>query len=131
MNIREAILKAADHIEANPHRFDFDSVLVPGKTCGSPGCALGWIAAFAGQQSGKEFQTNDLIGCGDLEFYSRMDDIEAPFDGDKPALACHWMNSAPGCAEVLRLYADKYHPAEKPQGIPDNVRGLFTPRVAA
>jgi hypothetical protein len=35
-DIRDAILKAADHIERNPNRFDFSAVMVP-PHCGAPG----------------------------------------------------------------------------------------------
>ena len=49
MNVREAILAAADHIETYPKKFSFASVEVPSRrSCGTPGCALGWIGHFAG-----------------------------------------------------------------------------------
>ena len=48
MNIRTAILKAADSIEQNPHLFSFKSLAIPNKDCGTPGCAIGWIAYHSG-----------------------------------------------------------------------------------
>lgn len=117
MNIRQAILKAADHIEAHPEAFDFSDIAVP--ECGAPGCAIGWVAAF----SGKEFRRTGcgtqphhketiarvhddegvcgvVFGCGHNDFYDRMKHFD---EG--------WLISAKSCARALRLYADKFHPA--------------------
>lgn len=113
MNIREAILKAADHIERNPKAFNFQSIYVPDTDCGTPGCALGWIGHYLGmRESGansaplSEFSVPPALGLGTFtvgnrEFYGRMDD-----------LAEGWRYDASLCATGLRLYADKYHPAK-------------------
>lgn len=108
MNIRDAILKAADWIEKNPALFDFEVCEVP--ACGSPGCAIGWIGHFMGRNAGytgfKEIAIS--MGLPDHEgtFYQRMDDINAVWDRDAKA-----------CSHTLRLYADKYHPmTSKPAG---------------
>lgn len=111
MNIREAILAAAGHIERNPREFDFFSVVTPsGRGCGTPGCAVGWIAACYGAPSyfdGKRIRIRDqskaLLGVGPETFYSRLD----VFNED-------WKWHADKCARALRLYADKYHPATEP-----------------
>jgi hypothetical protein len=104
MNIREAILKAADHIEGNPGLFDFYGRDVPERD--SPACALGWIGYFAGLKSGTcNGRVSDAV-FGTLDtgtFYGRM------------ASLCGsgwWMRNAKGCAQALRAYADTYHPAE-------------------
>lgn len=104
MNIREAILKAADHIEANPGLFNFEYITVPG--CGSPGCALGWIGAFYGIQADETIcrMSVDVMGIDSLEFYGRMREIARG----------NWRETAAGCAANLRLYANKYHPEQLP-----------------
>jgi hypothetical protein len=103
MEIRAAMLKAADQIERAPDSFDFHSSNIPNdKSCGTPGCALGWVAAFRFGQNDTAFwreRSFDLVvDCTAWTFYSRMDD----FDAD-------WAVDAARCAAALRAYADKYH----------------------
>jgi hypothetical protein len=123
MNIREAILLAADHIETNPREFDFDSIHVP--DCGAPGCALGWIGAHLGVERGENLvAVCRAMGFGKsdagLEFYRRMDSIQGVLRGQPD-----WSESHIHCARLMRVYADKYHPAPKVRGIPANVRAIF------
>lgn len=120
MNIREAILKAADSIESRPDLFNYWAT-VPDQSCGAPGCALGWIALHAGTFHGRTWdreQLAKLLGGDrvnhDYQFYQRMNGI------------CEgWESSARTCAPAMRLYADKYHPAETPKGIPSSVLAIF------
>jgi hypothetical protein len=108
MNIRDAILQAADHIEGNPTDFYFSATDVP-DNCGTPGCALGWIGFFAGVRRGSPYYTVcDQLGLpvapvsledGDRSFYDRMHSVSED-----------WVNDPLECARALRLYADKYHP---------------------
>lgn len=121
MNIRKAILKAADHIEANPKRFDFDSVNVPRSPgCGTPGCAIGWIAHFARVRSFREILPA-LVGIDSgLTFYTRLDEYDY-----------NWHKSAQVCAAALRYFADKYHPAPGVRGIPKSVRAIFETEQSA
>lgn len=118
MNIREAILKAAAQLERRPDLFRWESCEIPSSTeCGTPGCALGWIAHFVGQSArkeGSEWRVG-FVGVPDYEFYCRMKDLTGGND---------WKRYAAECARGLRLYADKYHPAPK-LGIPDSVRAIF------
>jgi hypothetical protein len=121
MNIRNAILAAADHIESNPNEFDFKRCYIPSsKHCGTPGCALGWIGTFLAVQTLAE--TRVRLGCtpafhgigivssalmnspsaADSIFYARMDGLP---------IGSSWNKSSDNCAAALRLYADKYHPA--------------------
>lgn len=112
-DIRTAILKAADHIEANPGSFDYSSLKVP--DCGTPGCALGWIAVFRGHSARTH---TGLRACFALEgdpagvksrvFYQRMDRLSDRFKSK-------WREDAAICAHALRAYADKYHPAPAQQ----------------
>ena len=113
MNTRQAILAAADHIEAEPHLYEFARTIVPENTCGTPACALGWIAHFAGlpQQSMEEV-SHLLFNMGQTEFYTRVSTVlgtdywcgytDDGHDGD-PELT----------AKGLRLYADKYYSEEE------------------
>ncbi len=113
MNIRTAILKAADSIEQNPKMFWFSSISTP--DCGTPGCALGWVAYHIGEgvlcgNSWDPWKLGRRLGIlengkymAGIGFYHRMDKLHGGYD---------WKDSAPECAKALRLYADKYHPAE-------------------
>ena len=116
MNIRKAILKAADSIEQNPKLFDFYSIKRPDSGCGTPGCAIGWVA----------FHLGFLAKEWPLEMERIFKSLGVPsseeFYGHMFILNEEWSASADACAAALRLYADKYHPA---QGIPDSVLAIF------
>jgi hypothetical protein len=119
MNVREAILAAASHIERNPGEFRFHSISIPtGRGCGTPGCAIGWIGFFAGA---KDFFAvsghvnhpgtveRGLLGVSQHAFYKAMNELRSG-----------WTYRAQDCADALRLYADAYHPAtERPIQYPD------------
>lgn len=95
MNVREAILKAADHIERNPHLYDYQKIYAP--ECGTTGCAIGWIGHFLGM-SGKDLdEICDAIGTTHSEFYERTEPT-----GNVVAQEC--------AVRSLRAYADRYHP---------------------
>lgn len=112
MNIRIAILRAADQIMHNPQTFDFDSCVRP-DGCGTPGCALGWISVFANR-----FGINPVRNAANLllpdsrrpeaEFYDRMRMIETEHLGVHRG---SWHHKAEVCARALRVYADLFHPA--------------------
>jgi hypothetical protein len=115
MNIRDAILKAADWIEGHPRHFSFGFIKVP--DCGSPGCAIGWIDHFLNIPAGAlinggcdpwVYENRSTLGVCDEKFYIRM---------DKTGII-NWRAYAKECAEALRLYADKYHPAEPSKELP-------------
>ena len=116
--IRQAILKAADHIERNPDEFDFSTNSIPASFhCGSPGCALGWIGCNLGE---KEIgRVAKKLGHGFGEFLSIIDKLDV--------YPRNWHKNHLDCAIALRLYADKYHPAEtstqKP--LPASVTDIF------
>lgn len=124
MQIREAILKAADHIEANPGEFNFCSAGVPyGPGCGTPGCALGWIGAFAGHRmrgEGYGFSgvAADVLG---LPTASEHRDVGIAHDAADQfyrmmdLFSDDWRFNAVDCAAALRTYADRYHPEEYPE----------------
>lgn len=108
MNLREATLKAADQIEQHPETFDFMSCHLPDLSCGTPGCALGWIAIFAGIRPPKsELGDANTIGfiaaemkVSQSEFYGRMDEC---CDMDT-----EWIDNPAVCAKGLRIYAERF-----------------------
>ena len=117
MNIRQAILKAADQIERHPELFDFFSYKTPDPHCGTPGCAIGWISYYANvpiimKDTGINFDhVEQLLGCDETDFYDRM-----------KGFIYWWERDSSDCAQALRFYADKFHPE---QGIPESVRQIF------
>lgn len=124
MNIRQAMLKAADSIEVKPELFRFTSIHIP-HDCDTPGCALGLIGYFAGASGLSLICVPPLLGLnGDWwneahVFYDRM----GAFHDD-------WRHSAKNCADALRKYADKYHPADN-QGIPENILAILNEKAVA
>lgn len=134
MNMRTAILKSADSIDEFPHLFDFGSIMSPDAGCGTPACAIGWISHHMGAEIDPEeyTQLNGLKGftftkwfgimkCTESEFYKRMDKLE----GHKYL----WKNDNRLCAEILRKYADKFHPAVN--AIPQVTLDIFKPEALA
>lgn len=120
MNIYNAIMQAADHIESHPRQFNYSSTDIPeAPHCGTPGCAIGWTAFFAGVRSFRSMAEH-YFG-GDMLFYSRMNDFDGPAD--------NWMNDPQICARNLRLYAEKYHGHEKPQPLVPNWRAMMAAPV--
>lgn len=128
MNIYNAIMKAADHIERNPDLFSFSPILIP--DCGTPGCALGWIGHFADCRSEKDGGLRS-ISLVSLTPYERGTDVikhlgyEHPLLGDvttdvfydrmlELAGGYEWKRDAAVCARALRLYAEKYHKPKAP-----------------
>ena len=106
MNIRKVLLNAADLIERHESDYRFTSTNIPSGKCGSPGCALGWIAYAAGwKKADGSFLDEIAIKIGnknDEDFYNRME--IATGIGKFP------MWSVQQVADGLRIYADKYHP---------------------
>lgn len=100
MDIYSAIMKAADHISAEPFDYNY------GRTrhyCGTPCCVVGWIGVFSGETEEQmweclEPRTTRLIGVGYRVFDERMNN-----------LAPGWKTSAELAAHGARLYAAKYH----------------------
>lgn len=135
MNIRQAILAAADHIEANPKLFKFSETNIP-QECRTPGCALGWIGHFAGVQPVRDFPTYNgislvaditesvfkpLLGIRAIDFYDGMDTASGVSHSN-------WRWSAPECARVMRLWADAHYPVGAPKasgGLPESILAIF------
>lgn len=115
MNIHQAIMKAADHIESRPDLFNFFQTVIP-NYCGTPGCALGWIGHFYGVNrfdfKGASFH-GDVLCVGDQLLGTPQRNLHTnhPFYNRLDALNKGWRWRASECAIALRLYAGKYHPA--------------------
>ncbi len=138
--IRNAILLTATHLERNPQEFDFHQPTVPkGPSCGTCGCALGWMATFWNILTGTAFTRYaamaevDALGLQEehanrAETYlyhgmlRRTEEITEGSEStdtrkvnqfyhrmDALAGGPHWRDSAELCATTLRKYADKYH----------------------
>lgn len=131
MDIRTAMYKAADSIEMNPDLFNYGSCGRPDPSCGTPGCALGWIGFHSGVKFIEDGKRNG-------RFVKGLDDVADLVVPDRDACTFYdrmtsfdysWMRSAKKCAKALRLYADKYFPAEH-KGIPQSVLDLFKEKVA-
>ncbi len=115
MNIREAILKAADHIERNPAAYCFSENDMP--TCGTPGCLMGWIGFYAGVKPTSACYMGAVrkalgFDYGDIGAFVRS--FNGNVSHERYMHLMDYQDDARVGAEVLRMYADKYHPAESP-----------------
>jgi hypothetical protein len=126
MNIRQAILKAADHIEQNPHLYEFYQNEVP--ECGTPGCMLGWIGHFLGVRGSVGYQVCPAMGLGEgQDGFIRKGIHELAIE--EMGHTRKWPDyatDAKAAARLMRLWADRNHPAESRALIPASVRAIFT-----
>lgn len=97
--LHAAFLDASDYIEAHPEEFNFMSTAMP-HPCKTPGCAIGWVAYFAGEEATKIGTWTSFRWGFDNEedFYAAMYELT---EGD-------WTSSAPLCAQGMRAYAREY-----------------------
>lgn len=107
MNIRTAILKAAEHIEKHPESYSFHRCSVPSAMTGeTTACAIGWIAYFAdvGQQGRYVCSACEaVLGTTDWKFYEKLRLLSDSED-------CSYTHDHEVCARTLRRYADEFHP---------------------
>jgi hypothetical protein len=111
MNIYNAIMAAANRIEAYPEKFDFWNNDIP-QSCGSPGCALGWIGFYLGlrdKRSHAQSVVSRVLGTDAASFYQSLTDLCGDRSWFGPA---DWKKNPAVCAKVLRLYAEEYHAHE-------------------
>ncbi len=102
------IMKAADSIEEFPELFRYSTDFIPDPGCGTPGCAIGWIAAHKPGYTGNSiggWTGEGVLGMPSGEFYERMTELGG----------YGWRSFSGKCAETLRLYAEKYHADERVQ----------------
>lgn len=105
--IRQAILQAADQIELNPHTYHFHTSSKP-DGFDIPGCMIGWMGKFAGVSRFGLFSTymnRTAVKMGVTSFprlLRKLTHIAGQHD-----LRMIYSHDA---AQVLRIYADTYHP---------------------
>lgn len=138
--MREAILKAADHIERTPGCLNWSNGAVPPRhmplsESTIPCCPLAWIGYFTERSvSGcHEMVAIDLRSSSSL-FYQELDSFVKGYISWKwwYTLAedrlffriSPWATDRQICADCLRKYADKFFPA-KHEGIPERVKEIF------
>lgn len=103
MDVRKAILQAAEHIEKNPKDYSFCTVDIPAD-CGTPGCLLGWIGHFAGMTGYINAVPPILRQLSERHFYSEMIRLVPSKEGKD------WHRDAATAVKGLRAFADKHFP---------------------
>lgn len=108
--MREAILKAADHIEQHPEGFNFHVFENKPESLNGIGCPLVWIGYFNGVvPDGTESYARQIIeremGSNLAEFCSHLGAINYSFGPNNL-----WTKDAATCARALRKYADQFYP---------------------
>ena len=128
MQIRQAILMAADFIEAHPAQHLFARGSVP-SNLDDKGCPLAWAGYFFGDKSGSVAGVPTTYRTGRLWWRKDAQNISAAMGllhlqmfFDRMYQCCLdtgteyryiWHSDAGAAARSLRKYADKYHPAAK------------------
>ena len=108
----DAMMKAADFIEANPDRYDFLSVYTPGDRAPSSnffdnkpsyGCMIGWTGHFLEMGQGVHITAVcRAIGVSEGELYN--------FERTEEKM--YWHHKAVGDAARLRAFASAHRPRE-------------------
>lgn len=124
MNVYDAIMKAADRIETDPSLFEYRQARVHG--CGSPACAIGWIAFCAGESEQEKWGALDersirLLGV----------DYWHTFEVRMSSLVRRWTLNASDCATALRAYAAKYHAPKIPKRSDSELVSALMARVTS
>lgn len=122
MDIYNAIMKAAEEVLVGK-QFDYLSCWTPQPKCGTPGCAVGWVAHARGLNGHVGDVCKEALGVTYGDFEIRMSTVRP-----------QWWVSPRACSEGLRLYAAKYHTPAKPQRtdselVADLVRKISTERI--
>lgn len=106
-NVKLAMLLAAESIEREPALFKFTSVEVP--SCGTPGCAVGWMAFYLREMEGEPGElrcvswdrVSERMGmANEGAFYDRMNEATKSLG--------EWHTDASVCAAGLRRLAEEY-----------------------
>lgn len=104
LQIRTALLAAAETFEVKPGLFDYGEVKVP--PCGSPGCVVGMIGFHLGMKMGTDISdVAHLLGFDDGSFHEH-----GMYNAFTEVYGCGWRDSPKEAAEMLRLYADAKFP---------------------
>jgi hypothetical protein len=139
--MREAILRAADHIESHPNSLKWDQGMNPSWWGDRPcACPLAWIGHFTGTgYEVKDYrEATYQIGMPSFEFYRQMDSFLsseyqhyewwAVVKEKRDLPVSPWSYDNKVCADCLRKFADKFFPA-KHEGLPDSVKEIFQPKI--
>lgn len=135
MNAYDALMRAADHIEEHPEKYDFGvSTVYRDGEGGDRLCMLGRIGQIADVHvhENVNFVAMDFLKVPDASiFYERIWDLMGrPAEGTRALCRPH------SCAAAMRQYADAYHEADgsvkkdvpvRREGIPVEVCELFQP----
>lgn len=121
MNIRQAILKAADQIERDPGSYrwwTFDQ-----QPCGTPMCMFGWIGHFMGMPVG--VWNTDVAKQIGLRF---TDELYEFVTGPSPDRDWRKVMKTDVVAASMRRFADARYPApaESREPIPASVMAIFS-----
>lgn len=114
MKNRTAILRAADHIESEPHDYRYDNNCKP--VCRTPGCMLGWIGKFLriakvdGNDESTSSYTHTIATRLGHSGLSEFLGIASNISREKFRYATDHQTNAKAAAAVLRVYADRFHP---------------------
>lgn len=100
MNVRQAILAAADHIERNPASYEFYALYVPSDTS-CKACMLGWVGYMLGMHGEPNNAVKRRLGLPAFDGYLLISETSGLRDFHCIEQVC----------KALRAYADKYHPA--------------------
>ena len=114
--LRAAILKAAEHIEARPWAYNFFQNRMPGSN-NDTGCALGWIGYFLGNiRQGIDEVSKVITNSNWEDRYTWCDAFYFELDMLVPRKRNRsWRFSAQLCVRALRLYADRHFPVAPPE----------------
>lgn len=129
MNVREAILKAADHIERQPTSYEYVTNSKP--DCGTPGCMAGWLGHFLGVEIGGAGVYSEAVAKRlGYKLSTLLDEFGRC---DKSGYGYEHQISPLAAAATLRVFADKHYPASEPEhiGIPNSVRAIFAEAITA
>jgi hypothetical protein len=122
--MRDAILRAADHLERHPEAFNFMEGHIPTSTePGQQGCYLAWIAHFAGVKDWNGRGSFDLRKVGlhglayKMGFVSNFPGQGGDFGQALRAITKHaygrdYGRDSAGAPAALRKFADERYPAE-------------------
>jgi hypothetical protein len=123
-SVYDAIVKAADHIEQYPGRYDYQETSVPRGTSDA-GCMLGRIAQYhGGEFCNADAVAPQLLAMGPSEFFREIAHLmlgrEPDFHKKSDFQSLHHPRKA---AAALRHFANRFRP--KHIGLPAAVVDIF------
>jgi len=125
MNLKQAILSAASHIEQYPDSYNFIRGAYPRN--GRPGCMLAWIGVYFGlQEEDVRGDYSDHVArlLGHANWKGFLHELRVLMEGlTQYEQDAHWFyHRSSGAVLCLRLYAKAHFPTP---GMPASVRAIF------